>query len=153
MEQRIAKYSFIGSLFLGLVFAVCGIVGFVNSLSLVIRCSQKTEAVVLDYYVEISHDDDGDSRSYYPIFEYYYNDLRYVGQSAVSDFIFKKYTVGEHTVVHFNPDNPEEVYGNTNWVIFIFEIVFAAVGIFVMFNAVKIYHEYKKSNKKKLSSE
>ncbi|MBR1591785.1 MAG: hypothetical protein IJ666_02100 [Ruminococcus sp.] len=111
---------------------------------MVLRCSDKTEAVVAEYKVIVTTDDDGDKvNHYYPVYSYKYKYVSYKSVSAFSDSSFHRAKEGTSLVIHINPDNPKEVYGSVNADFFIVIALIALPVVFVAYLFV-----LKKKNKK-----
>jgi hypothetical protein len=76
-------------------------------------CSEQTEGVVSDIYVEevLYDDEDGKyvSRLNYPVFQYEAGGQTYSQQPGKAD-LEKQFEKGQTVTVWFNPDNPDEYY-------------------------------------------
>ena len=144
--KKIFEYAGVFFGFSALLFSFVMIVRAVfGDVALVLRCSDKTEAVVAEYKITVTTDDDGDKvKHYYPVYSYKYDNVNYKSVSAFSDSSFHSAKEGTSLVIHINPDNPKEVYGSVNASFFISIAFIALPVIFVVYLFV-----LRKKNKKR----
>ena len=119
---------------LGLILTLCGLgVAFLIPAFILIfissykrrRCTKSTDAIVID--IKSKHSDQ--RVSYYPIYAYNINGVRYTGKgTAISNNTLQRNTV---IPIMYNPNDPKCSYisGRDNKVYKILSIIFAAIGL------------------------
>lgn len=122
-------FMFVGILLLGIMIAV------VTSLNRKYeRCTASADGTVIDNILETHTDDDGTSRSYYPVFRYEYNGRTYEQKSSNGRYP-AKYQIGDTVTVHLNPNKPTEFY--VDKVDGIIKLVFSILsGVFILFGVL-----------------
>ena len=131
---------------LGLILTLCGLgVAFLIPAFILIfissykrrRCTKSTDAIVID--IKSKHSDQ--RVSYYPIYAYNINGVRYTGKgTAISNNTLQRNTV---IPIMYNPNDPKCSYisGRDNKVYKILSIIFAAIGLVKLTVSIICLHE------------
>ena len=129
------------SIILGAIFAILGFVVIIVSARKIKVCTEITTAKVIDISRERSRNTNNNYNqsgisfgtngeiSLYPVYEYYVGENRFVQKSSSSK---RAVFVGQTIEIHYNPNNPAEIYDGKNIMPIILGAIFVIVGIVVM---------------------
>lgn len=145
----------------GVIFAVIGVVLMMVTHGKKVRCTSVTTAKVVDLIREvrknyssrgagsgvnisvgnmnmaIGNNAPYNSTSFYPLFEYNVDGVKYVRKSSTGSSS-PKYGIGEEVEIHYNASNPNEFYdgkGNTSMIVGIIFTIFGLLFIAVYLGA------------------
>lgn len=113
------------------------------------RCTAEVDGIVIENILETRTDNDGTSRSYYPVFKYEYEGRTYTERSNSGRYP-AKYQVGDNVTVHVNPDKPSEFYVDKDD--FIITLVFSIIGgVFLILGIVFIIIRTKTKHRQQMA--
>ena len=113
------------------------------------RCTATVDGIVIENILETHADDDGTSRSYYPVFKYEYEGRTYTEKSNSGRYP-AKYQIGDPVTVHLNPNKPSEFYVDKDD--FIVKLVLSIIsGVFILLGVILIFVSAKMKKKQQSS--
>ena len=113
------------------------------------RCTAEVDGIVIENILETHTDNDGTSRSYYPVFKYEYEGRTYTERSNSGRYP-AKYQVGDNVTVHVNPDKPSEFYVDKDD--FIITLIFSIIGgVFLILGIVFIIIRTKTKHRQQMA--
>ena len=128
-ETRILVIITAAVVMFGSIFAFAGIMVKRADMRRQARCTYEVTATVVENEYEVSRDSDGDTtRTYHPVFEYTYNDEKFVIKSSNGSNppVFE---VGEKVTAYVNTFKPQEIYVPADNTVRSVYTVFIIIGI------------------------
>lgn len=120
---------------ISVVFIAVGTIIFKVNKSQQDKCTEKVTAKVIDLLEQTSsHSHKGRRRisiSYRPVFEYIYNDKKYVTESNVSSNP-PEYEIGDTVNLMIDPDEPRKIYDPDSKLLRLMGFIFGGVGILML---------------------
>lgn len=99
------------------------------------KCTEKVSAKVVDLTTRSSSSRRNGrhhyNTTYAPVFEYYYDNQKYVIQSSISSDP-PEYTIGQTVELKINPNNPKKFYDPNSKTLSMIGYIFIGVGILMM---------------------
>lgn len=130
-----------GLIFVGIVFILMASVFHINSIVSKSVCSAETPGIVVDMKSRksssgMSHK--GISRTVYaPVVQFHVYGKTHTVVSSIYSYP-PKYEIGDDITVHYNPDDPEEVYFDSPESLAILPLIFGIIGVLLVVASVPV---------------